>query len=170
MSGLLRNLNAVLRAVCHPAVVAAAPSTTAWFRVMPWDTGLLVLKSDTYLQLAESAQLDYLVKTRLLMPLLRKRIRFVNMAQMVRFLRPIRLLQKVRVETSITHADDRCAYFCHALFVGSVQHAEVLVKMKFKNGSKTVPPHTLISVPPGSKPHRLVAWDQALGESKPGKA
>jgi hypothetical protein len=76
--------------------------------------------------------------------LLRRRLQFVNASQLVKFARPIAMFSRVRVETAIVFADEKCAYFSHMLFLGDQQHAEVLVKMKFKKGSLTVPPGEII--------------------------
>jgi len=163
MSGLLRNLLTLLRALVAPGAVEPGARVTAWFRVTPLDAGVHVLKSDRYLQFAEAAQLDYLVRTKLMGTLLRRRLSFVNASQLVKFSRPIAMFKRVRVETAIIYADDKCAWFSHAMFIGAEQHAEVLVKMKFKRGSLTVRPGELIPQDFAAKPPQLEAWDRALG-------
>lgn len=162
MSGLLRNLLTFLMALLAPRADSPLSITVSHFRVMPWDVGVRVLKSDRYLLLAEAAQVDYMVKTGLWRRQLREGLGFVNAAQMVRFLRPIGLLQRVRVETTIVFADQHFAYFSHALFVGEAQHAEVLVKMKFKKGAITVPLAQLVAHTFVEKPPPLAHWDQVL--------
>ena len=67
----------------------------------PFDRGVSVLKSDRYLQFAQSAQLDFLIQAGLIGRLLRRRIRVVNVSQLIRFARPIRLFRWVRFETSV---------------------------------------------------------------------
>lgn len=161
MSGLLRNFLTFLMALLAPRADSPLSTTVSHFRVMPWDVGLRVLKSDRYLLLAEAAQVDYLVKSGLWRQM-REGLSFVNAAQMVRFSRPIRLFQRVRVETNIVFADQRFAYFSHALLVGEVRHGEVLVKMKFKRGAITVPLENLVEHAFGEKPVHLALWDQAL--------
>ncbi|PKO65465.1 MAG: hypothetical protein CVU22_19885 [Betaproteobacteria bacterium HGW-Betaproteobacteria-16] len=162
MSGLLRNLLTFLMALLAPRAESPLSTTVSHFRVMPWDVGVRVLKSDRYLLLAEAAQVDYMVKSGLWRRQLREGLSFVNAAQMIRFLHPIGLLQRVRVETTILFADRRFAYFSHALFVGEVRHGEVLVKMKFKRGAITVPLMNLVEHDFGEKPVHLALWDQAL--------
>lgn len=162
MSGFLRNFLTLLLAWLFSGRLDASSKVVRHFWVMPWDAGIHVLKSDKYLQFAEAAQLDYLVKTRLLRVLLQQDLSFVNAAQLVKFTRPIGMFSKVRLETSILYADEKCAYFSHALFVSRVQHGEVLVKMKFKKGFITVPPGELIPHSFVEKPSQLVLWDQAL--------
>jgi acyl-CoA thioesterase FadM len=162
VSGLLRNLLTLLQAWLFSGALDASSKVASHFWVMPWDAGISVLKSDKYLQFAEAAQLDYLVKTRLLRVLLRRGLSFVNAAQLVKFTRPIGMFSKVRVETSIVYADEKCAYFSHGLFLGSVQHGEVLVKMKFKKSSITVPPGELIAHSFVEKPLYIATWDRAL--------
>jgi acyl-CoA thioesterase FadM len=162
VSGFLRNLLTLLQACLFSETLDTSSKVVRHFWVMPWDTGIRVLKSDKYLQLAEAAQLDYLVKTRLLRMLLMRGLSFVNAAQLVKFTRPIGMFSKVRVETSIVYADEKCAYFSHGLFLGRVQHGQVLVKMKFKKGSISVPPGEFIAQSFAEKPSHFVLWDQAL--------
>jgi acyl-CoA thioesterase FadM len=162
MSGLVRNLLTFLMALLAPRADSPLSTTVSHFRVMPWDVGVRMLKSDRYLLLAEASQIDYIVKSGLWRRQMREGLSFVNAAQMVRFSRPIGLFQPVRVETTIVFADQRFAYFSHALFVGEVRHGEVLVKMKFKRGAITVPLVNLVEHAFGEKPGQLALWDQAL--------
>jgi acyl-CoA thioesterase FadM len=162
MSGLFRNLLTLLRALFSAGAAGTDARVTSWFWVTPFDAGTRVLKSDRYLQFAEAAQLDYLVRTKLMGKLLRRRLSFVNASQLVKFSRPIAMFKRVRVETAIIFADDKYAWFSHAMFVGAEQHAEVLVKMKFKKGSRTVRPAELITQSFVAKPAQLEAWDRAL--------
>ena len=144
MSGLLRNLITVFQALFARDVFNGQSTITSHYWVTPFDAGIRVMKSDKSLQFAESAQLDLLVKTKLLAKLLRSGIAFVNASQLVKFVRPIGIFQRVRVETTIVYADERCAYLSHPMFIGDRQHGEVLVKMKFKKGSITVRPAEII--------------------------
>jgi acyl-CoA thioesterase FadM len=120
------------------------------------------LKSDKYLQFAEAAQVDYLVKTKLFHTLLRQGLRIVNASQLLKFSRPVRMFQRVRMETTIVFADNKCVYFSHELFLGEHKHGEVLVKMKFKRGSITIRPGELIDHAFMAKPPCIDTWDQAL--------
>jgi hypothetical protein len=94
--------------------------------------------------------------------LLRSRTAFVNASQLVKFIKPIGVFTRVRVETSIVYADSKFAYFSHSLFVRDRQHAEVLVKMKFKRAAVTVPPADVIAGLPSTKHESLIAWDRSL--------
>lgn len=162
MSGLLRNLLTVLAALLHYRSVGPQSRTLLRFLVTPFDTGLATLKRDRYLQMAESAQLDYVIRTGLLRDMLRKGCNFVNASQMVRFAKPVRLFSRVAVTSQVIHADGKCAYFQHVFTVGSSLHAEVLVKMKFKKGRLTIAPAELLGNFPGPKPVLLQHWDDAL--------
>lgn len=162
MSGLLRNLLTFLMALLAPRADSPLSTTVCSFRVMPWDVGVRVLKSDRYLLLAEAAQVDYMVKSGLWRRQMREGLSFVNAAQMVWFSRPIGLFQHVRMETTIVFADQRFAYFSHTLSVGEVRHGEVVVKMKFKRRAITVPLANLVEHAFGEKPGHLALWDQAL--------
>jgi acyl-CoA thioesterase FadM len=104
-----------------------------------------------YLQLVGAAQLDFMVRTKLIFPLLRQGIRFVNASQLIKFTRPVAVFSRVRVDTAILYADEKCAYFCHALLLQGRQRAEVLVKMKFKQGALTVVPAEIVRGLPSVK-------------------
>lgn len=162
MAGLFRNLLTLLRALFAARALEPGGRVICWFWVTPFDAGTHVLKSDRYLQFAEAAQLDYLIRTKLMGTLLRRRLSFVNASQLVKFSRPIAMFRRVRVETAIIFADEKCAWFSHAMFAGAEQHAEVLVKMKFKKGSLTIRPGELITQSFAEKPPQLEAWDRAL--------
>lgn len=162
MSGLIRNLFTLILAFFARGRFDAQSRVSCRFIVTPFDCGASVLKSDKYLQLVESAQLDFLIKTKLIGKLVRGSVHFVNASQLVKFMRPIGVFRRVRVETSIIYADERCAYFSHSLFLRNQQHAEVLVKMKFKRGSETVSPAEIAGKLPSAKLEHLRAWDQVL--------
>jgi acyl-CoA thioesterase FadM len=120
------------------------------------------LKSDKYLQLVEAAQVDFLIRTRLVNRLLGDGVRFVNASQLVKFSRPVGMFQRVRMETAIVFADDKCVYFSHELFIGEHKHGEVLVKMKFKKGAVTIRPGELIDHAFTVKPSCIDRWELTL--------
>ena len=162
MSGFARNLITFIQALFARGAFNAKSRIASHYWVTPFDVGTSILKSDKYLQLAESAQLDFLVKTKLLGKLLRGSIEFVNASQLVKFTRPIGVFKRVRVETEIVHSDERCVYFSHCLFVKDRQHGEVLVKMKFKRGPITVQPMEIVGQCLSAKPRHVEVWDEAL--------
>lgn len=167
MSGLLRNLITIICALFLYRRKGSQTATHASFRITPFDVGLATLKSDKYLQLAESAQFDFLIQTGLIRRLISQNISFVNIAQLVRFSKPIRLFDRVDCETQIVFADDKLCYFSHHFFVRNILHAQVLVKMKFKKGGLTVSPLSLLDMvnePAADKPVYLEKWDAALSE------
>jgi hypothetical protein len=163
VSGLLRNLLAFVVALFAQGSKAVDEETELGFWVTPLDTGIRVLKSDKYLQFAETAQVDYLVKTRRFFPILRSGANFVNVAQLVRFFRPVAMFGRVRVRTRLIYADDKCAYFSHQVHASGGLAAEVLVKMKFKKGRLTVAPGLLLPTAGFSEiPAQVLALEPAL--------
>lgn len=162
MSGFLRNLLTLLWALAGWGRTGPRGPTAAHFHVTPFDTGLFTLKSDQYLQFAESAQVDFMVRTALAGRTLRQGWRFVNVAQMVRFARPVRLFDRVRVESYVAWADGRCVWFVHDFSVRGEPCARVAVKMKFKHGRVTVPTQELLGVFEGSRPTWVQHWDDTL--------
>lgn len=137
--------------------------TVAHFRVTPFDTGLLMLKSDQYLQFAEAAQVDFMIKTALMGRLLADRVSFVNAALMVRFAKPVRMFSRVRVESCVAYADGRYAWFVHAFSVRGMPCAQVMVKMKFKKGPVTLPTDQALGVFNGPCPTWVAQWEDTLG-------
>lgn len=162
MSGLFRNFITFLLALRHFNAVPPLGRTVASFFITPFDTGIATVKSDRYLLLAEAAQVDYMVQTGLLKQTLCNGYRFINAAQMVRFIKPVRLFNRVRVETQVAYADDKCAWFSHGFYVGEARRAEVMVKMKFKKGPVTVAPGVLLGEFVGERPGWVGRWDEAL--------
>jgi acyl-CoA thioesterase FadM len=162
MSGLIRNFITLFGALLSRGLFNAQSSITCYFFITPFDCGVSVLKSDKYLQLAESAQLDFLVKTKLLGKLRSEGLSFVNSAQLVKFMKPVGVFKRVRVETKIVFTDNKSAYFSHAIFLGEHQHSDVLVKMKFKKGPVTVSPTEVLGAFKWEEPAYLKPWNDTL--------
>lgn len=162
MSGLLRNLLTLIVSIFGYGKATPQARIASRFFITPFDAGIAVLKSDKYLQLAEAAQLDFVVRTGLIGRLLKERISFVNASQLVRFARPVRMFSRVTVETEIAWWDDKCAWFSHRFLVGDALHGEVWVKMKFKQGRVTVDPRSLLGNHGREKPAHLNLWDMTL--------
>jgi acyl-CoA thioesterase FadM len=162
VSGLLRNIIALLVGMFAHAGKAAGDVTVTGFWVTPFDGGLRVLKSDKYFQFAETAQVDYLMKIGMLFALVRSGTSFVNVAQLVKFSRPVSIFSRVRVETRLIYADGKCAYFSHVVHAAGTRAAEVLVKMKFKKGGRTVPPSRFLSASFATMPPEVQIWESVL--------
>jgi acyl-CoA thioesterase FadM len=162
LAGFIRNFFTVLYALLSYASASPLSRIASHFWVTPFDTGLSKLKSDKYFQLAEAAQFDYMVKTGLIGHTFKHSIHFVNLAQMVKFSQPITLFSRVTVQSQVLYADDKQVYFSHALFAQGKQCAQVLVKMKFKQGAITMNPQTLLGSVTLPKPPALTLWDDAL--------
>jgi acyl-CoA thioesterase FadM len=157
----VRTLTTVLTASLRPAC-SPQDALVRRFRVMPWDVGISVFRSDRYFAVAEAAQFDFLVRTRLMLPMLRAGVHWVNLAQSSRLQRPLRLLQAFDVHTRVACMDERHAYFAHEFRTAAGPHARVLVKAKLKRGSITVPPATWFGVQAGERSAEVDALD-ALG-------
>tara|TARA_R110000822_G_scaffold4883_8_gene20921 strand:+ start:6042 stop:6371 length:330 start_codon:yes stop_codon:yes gene_type:complete len=106
--------------------------------------------------------LDYLIKTGLFKKLRSEGISFVNASQLIKFMKPVGMFKRVRVETKIYYADEKFAYFSHSIFIQDHQCSDVLVKMKFKKRALTIPPSVLIGQSQIDTPSHLQAWNQAL--------
>lgn len=164
MSGLLRNLLTLLAALQQQRGLAPGAPAVARFLVTPFDVGISTLKSDKYLQLVESAQLDFVVKAGIAASMLRGSLRFVNGSLLMRFARPVRLWDRVQVHTRVEGADARWAWFRHDFHVRGELCAQVWVKMKFKRGRLTVAPAEVLGqLPP--PPVLAPAWDAALDQA-----
>ena len=137
MSGFWRNLLTLLFALFKRDLAILQTGCTCTFWVTPFDVGIRTLKSDKYLQLAEAAQLDFGVRSGLLGRMRRARCAMVNIEQQILFTQPIKLLDKVCVNTTIVFADVRFVHFQHLFSVRGQQCAIVQVKAKFKAGRIT---------------------------------
>lgn len=164
MAGLLRNLITLLLAL--PGVGRHLSNETLKIRfwASPLDAGIRNLKSDRYLQFAECAQLDFILRCGLLGKLMRQGLSFVNASQLIRFQRPVRMFAIVEVRSRVLWFDERWAWFEHQFHSRGELCATVLVKMKFKQGRLTVPPATLLQCAGDSRPAPLDGWDAALQE------
>lgn len=163
MSGLLRNTLALLGALVSRQRHPSDATLSRRFVVGPFDVGYRILKSDKYLELAEAAQIDFIVRTGLFGRLWRARIHAANAAVMVRFARPVPLLARVRVTTAVLHADARHLYLRHRFLRGETLHAEVLMKMVFRQGRDVVAPSGLVAGRFASEPILVARWNDALG-------
>lgn len=167
MSGLLRNLLTALVALLALARGRQHEPTRELrtrFLVTPLDTGIGTLKSDRYALLAEAAQVDFVIRCGLLLTLRRTHCRFVNASQLVQFIRPVHLFDRIEVRTRILFADDRWVYFSHAFHVRGELRGTVLVKMKFKRDRLTIAPLELFGVLPDERPDVIDHWNAALAQ------
>jgi hypothetical protein len=154
----MRALIAALLAALAPRASPAQP-IDCHFRVMIWDVGVATLKSDRYFAIVDLAQMDFGVRIGLAGHFLKRGVRWVNLAQSARFERPLRLFQRYTVTTAVVCTDDKHAYLSHRFTSPQGTHAEVLVKLKFKIGSRTVPPHELLGQHSSDKSPAIVALD-----------
>ena len=162
VSGLLRNIIAFLFGLMAYGSKSIESVTELKFWVTPFDSGIRVLKSDKYLQFAETAQIDYLIKVGKIFQIIHAGASFVNVAQLVKFVRPVSIFSRIRVETQLIYADEKCAYFSHVLHTRDGQAAEVLVKMKFKMGRITVAPSSFLPLSFAAVPASVVCLESAL--------
>ena len=84
------------------------------------------------------------------------------MAQIVKFAKPVSIFSRIRVETQLMYADEKCAYFAHVMYSRQAQVAEVLVKMKFKTGRITVAPSLFLPLSFAEVPEKVQGLDSAL--------
>ena len=137
MSGFWRNLITVLLAMFRRDTEILKSGCKCAFLIGPLDVGVFTLKSDKYLQLAESAQLDFAVRSGLMQRMLRSGCSMVNVSQHIQFDAPLKLFQKASVQTSIVFADTKFVYFQHEYTVKGYLCATAVVKAKFKVGRIT---------------------------------
>ena len=162
MSGLLRNFITFLLGLSAYGSKTIGEVTKLDFWVTPFDSGIRVLKSDKYFQLAEAAQIDYLIKVGKFFKIVQSGASFVNVAQIVKFAKPVSIFSRIRVETQLIYADEKCAYFAHAMYSRHEQVAEVLVKMKFKTGRITVAPSVFLPMSFAEVPEKVLGLESAL--------
>ncbi len=165
MSGLLRNIIAFLLGLIayRSKTIESVTELKLW--VTPFDTGFRVLKSDKYLQFAETAQIDYLIKVGKIFKIIHAGASFVNVVQLLKFVRPVSIFSRIRVETQLIYTDEKCAYFSHIMNTRDGQAAEVLVKMKFKMGRMTVAPSSFLPISFAAVPASVISLESALASS-----
>lgn len=137
MSGFWRNLLTLLTAWFKPDLLILQAGCSCTFWITPFDVGIRTLKSEKYLQLAESAQLDFGVRSGLLARMRKAGCAMVNVEQLIQFAQPIKLFDRVSMQTSIVFADAKFVYFQHLYSVKGQACATVTVKAKFKAGRIT---------------------------------
>ena len=81
MSGLLRNFITFLLGLSAYGSKTIGEVTKLSFWVTPFDSGIRVLKSDKYFQLAEAAQIDYLIKVGKFFKIVQSGASFVSVAR-----------------------------------------------------------------------------------------
>ena len=162
MSGLLRNFITFILGLSAYGSKAIGEVTKLDFWVTPFDSGIRVLKSDKYFQLAEAAQIDYLIKVGKFFKIIQSGASFVNVAQIVKFAKPVSLFSRIRVETQLIYADEKCAFFAHVMYSRQEKVAEVLVKMKFKTGRITVAPILFLPLSFAEVPEKVLGLESAL--------
>lgn len=162
MSGLFRNFITFLLGLSAYGSKTLGEVTKLDFWVTPFDSGIRVLKSDKYFQLAEAAQIDYLIKVGKFFKIVQSGANFVNVAQIVKFAKPVSIFSRIRVETQLVYSDEKCAYFSHVMYSRQGQVAEVLVKMKFKTGRITVAPSLFLPMSFAEVPEKVCGLESTL--------
>jgi acyl-CoA thioesterase FadM len=162
MSGLTRNILSFFIGLFSSGSARHDTQTLRHFLITPFDCGIRTLKSDQYFALAESAQVDFLLKTGLFFELIKGQIHFVNLAQLAQFSKPAPVFSLLQVRTQVVACDDKCAYFSHIYNLGDVEIAQVFVKMKFKRSGLTIPATQFFPQCPRTLPSQLMAWNSAL--------
>ena len=147
MSGIWRNFLTFLFALFKRDSSIMQSGCTCTFWVTPFDVGIHTLKSDKYLQLVEAAQLDFGLRSGLLGRMRQARCAMVNVEQLVQFNRPIKLFDRVYVQTNIVFADAKFVHFLHAFSVKGQPCASVSVQAKFKAGRMTQSAAELTGLP-----------------------
>jgi hypothetical protein len=148
---------------CHALLQPRAPATGEFvcrFRVLPWAVGVRTFKTDRYLTVVESAQVDFVIRAGLLRRFLKEGIGWVNVVQTAQFERPLRLWQAYTVTTRIECADDKHAYASFRFATAAGVHATVLLKTKFKQGRRTIAPRELLGECPMDKPDLVQPLDR----------
>lgn len=143
MSGFWRNLLTVLFAIFKKDTQILRVGCMCQFFVTPFDVGLKTLKSDKYFQLAESAQIDFGIRSGFLKRMWHAKCAMVNVSQEIQFAKPIKLFDIVQVRTHIASAEPQFIHFEHTYWVREQLCSTVKVKAKFKAGRKTVPANQL---------------------------
>ena len=158
----MRNALTALHAFRQPRLAPSADFTCG-FRVLPWDVGVRTFKTDRYLAVVEAAQVDFVIRAGLLRRFLKEGLGWVNVTQAASFHRPLKLFDAYAVTTRIECIDDKHAYASLRFAIAGEAHALVLLKTKFKQGRRTVPPAELLPGCPTARPDFLQPLDTLPG-------
>ena len=137
MSGIWRNLLTLLTAVFSKDQSILKTGCSCTFLVTPFNVGISALKSDKYWQLAESAQLDFGLRSGLVRRMRQAGCSMVNVTQNIQFESPVKLFDRTTVQTNIVFADAKYVYFQHVYSAKGHACATAIVKGKFKAGRIT---------------------------------
>ena len=146
MSGFWRNLLTVFFAIFKKDALILSAGCTCQFLVTPFDVGLKTLKSDKYFQLAESAQIDFGIRSGFLKRMRHAKCAMVNVSQEIQFSKPIKLFDMVQVRTHIVATDQQFIHFEHTYWVREQLCSTVKIKAKLKAGRMTVPANQLLDL------------------------
>lgn len=139
----MRNLLTACHAALQPRM-RADQAFVCGFRVLPWDVGVRTFKTDRYLAVVEAAQTDFVIRAGLLRRFLKERLSWVNVTQVAQFEKPLQLFAAYTVTTRVECIDEKCAYLSLRFDSAVGLHTTVLLKTKFKQGRRTVPPRELL--------------------------
>ena len=156
MSGIWRNLLTLLLAVFSRDESILKTGCFCTFLVTPFDVGVSTLKSDKYWQFAESAQLDFGARSGLMRRMRQAGCSMVNVTQNIQFDSPVKLFDKVTVQTNIVFVDAKHIYFQHVYSVKGNACATAIVKGKFKAGRMTQSALELTGLTFSAKPSFLI--------------
>ena len=115
MSGIWRNLLTLLAAFFSRYESILKTGCSCTFLVTPFDGGVSTLKSDKYWQFAESAQLDFGMRSGLIQRVQRVGCSMVNVTQNIQFDSQAKLFDKLTFQTNIVFADAKYIYFLAAM-------------------------------------------------------
>ncbi len=148
----LRHLNAMLQGWLEGTRetrlqqlgIATTRDTRSRFIAMPWDVGLLRVRTDRYLALAEYAQAHYYSHHRLIWPILRNRVAVINKRVTTQHFYPVRLGSVVEIHTRVNGLNDRHADFVHEFYARGRLCARTDVQVVFRKDRRSLTPFAVL--------------------------
>jgi acyl-CoA thioesterase FadM len=108
------------------------------FRVWITDVDASIMNHAALMTVMETGQLDLMVRSGFLGMAVKRRWYFATSGISVQFLRPLKIFQKARVITRVSHVDDDWIYLEHQVVRGEKLVATAMVQSAVKHGRERV--------------------------------
>lgn len=139
MGLMLRLVTAILRGFTRPPIRSLAPMESR-FRVGLLEAGRSLLFSERYVGYTEVARTELMIRAGFLGVMLRKKWTPVVASELVRFKKPVRRFQVLRLSTRVLGWDERYIYFEHVFHRGAELAALVIATGTIRSKDGVVAP------------------------------
>lgn len=118
--------------------LAVSESSVVDFRVWLTDVDASIMNHAALMTVMETGRLDLMVRSGFLAMAVRQRWYFATKAISVQFLRPLKIFQRARLITRVSHADEDWIYIEHQVVREEKVVAMAIVQSAIKHGRERV--------------------------------